>query len=228
MLLQLIANDECDVSIKQAVAAFFKNRVISAWDNSSKPGTATVQVGPNDKKFIKDNIISLMVRIPEKLRKLMAASLCTILQTEYPSNWPEFVPSIIQLLQTRDNTNSLKSGLTFLWELVSVYRFKSEERRAPLFVIVEQTFGALLEISNLIIGNHDSIDAESGDMMHSILKIYYSSMQYELSPIQQDPKSLIPWGNVFMQMIEKDLSGLPANIDRDEHPWWKSKKCKQN
>jgi len=44
--------------------------------------------------------------------------------------------------------------------------------------------------------------------------------------LQQDPV-LIPWGNLFLQVIAKEIpeSQLPADKDeREQHPWSKAKK----
>lgn len=144
-----------------------------------------------------------------------------ILSKDFPDSWSEFVPTVIQLLQIKD-TNVIQAALSALWELVSVYRFKSQESRKPLNPIVNETFPLILSIGTDLLAYDNE---QAGQMMHQILKIYFASMQFELSPIQQDQASLIPWGNLFMQVIEKDLNPITENSsDRESHPWWKAKK----
>ncbi len=156
----------------------------------------------------------------------MSACLGTILTTEYPQSWPEFLPAVCNLLQQPPSPteHTIQAGLAALWEVVSVYRFKQVDKRGPLNAIIEATFPLLLKLSGTLITN---TDVESGELMHRILKIYYGSMQYELTGSLQSGESLVPWGTLFIQTVEKDLSSIPMPEDsseREKHPWWKAKK----
>jgi hypothetical protein len=98
-----------------------------------------------------------------------------------------------------------------------------------MLVVVQETFPLILAIGTRIL---QSDDAESGDIMHKVLKCYYVCIQYEL-PVgmifhlcinivaQQNPEALVPWGTLFMQVIGRDISAAPKE---DEYPWWKAKK----
>lgn len=64
-------------------------------------------------------------------------------------------------------------------------------------------------------------------MLKLALKIYHTGIQTELPKCLQDPSSLVPWGTLFLQLIEKKIpnQALPADADeRERYPWWKTKK----
>lgn len=68
---------------------------------------------------------------------------------------------------------------------------------------------------------------EAAEMLKLSLKIYHSGTQIELAKCLQDPSSLVPWGTLFLQLIEKKIphQALPADADeRERYPWWKTKK----
>jgi hypothetical protein len=103
-------------------------------------------------------------------------------------------------------------------------RWKTGSRREPFRQLVKLTFPAIQNIcSNLI--NNDS--NEAAEMLKLALKIYHSGIQSELPKSLQDHSSLVPWGTLFLQLIEKKIpsEALPADPeDRDKYPWWKTKK----
>lgn len=68
---------------------------------------------------------------------------------------------------------------------------------------------------------------EAAEMLKLALKIYHTGIQTELPKCLQDPSSLVPWGTLFLQLIEKKIpnQALPADADeRERYPWWKTKK----
>ncbi|KAJ3205405.1 hypothetical protein HK099_000832, partial [Clydaea vesicula] len=209
LLMQLVGMPETDPAIKTA-----------RWESLDKSKTL---VGPQDRAFIKANILNAIVHVDAKLRILFAACLNNILATEYPQDWPEFLPTVKTIIQS-DDTNVVHAGLSILWEVISLYRFKAAEKRAPLHHIVSETFSTLLLISQKLLPRSEP---QAGAMMHKILKTYYASIEYELSFIQQNSDSLIPWGNLFIQMIEKEIPVdlTPSDIaEREKFSWWKAKK----
>jgi hypothetical protein len=86
------------------------------------------------------------------------------------------------------------------------------------------TFPAIQNISSNLV-NNDSIEA--AEMLKLALKIYHAGIQTEFPKSLQDPASLVPWGTLFLQLIEKKIpnEALPTDADeRDRYPWWKTKK----
>lgn len=67
-LLQWIGNNDTDPNIRQAMAIFFKNRIIRGWEVME---TSVVPVGPQDRDFVKANLVAIMVLVDSKLRYLI-------------------------------------------------------------------------------------------------------------------------------------------------------------
>lgn len=102
-----------------------------------------------------------------------------------------------------------------------LYSFRSD--RKLIHKVVEQTFPTLVQVGANIGSN---LTPENADCMHIILKTYKSSTQTSLSPHQQSPQSIVPWGKLFFQIINArlsvPLSGTPYDWETSE--WWKAKK----
>lgn len=104
------------------------------------------------------------------------------------------------------------------------YRWKSLERREPLRQIIKLTFPAINAICNKLI-NLDTVEA--AEMLKLALKIYHSSIQVDLPKCLQDPTSLVPWGTLFLQLVDKKIPNevLPSDPEeREKFIWWKTKK----
>ena len=95
-----------------------------------------------------------------------------ILQSDYPSEWPEFQDLILSLLQS-GNINEVYAGLTMLLELSKIYRWKSGDSRAGLDSVVNSIFPAALEIAGKLLVDPN---AAAGTMLVLILKAYKSAI----------------------------------------------------
>ena len=95
--------------------------------------------------------------------------------------------------------------------------------------IAEKTFPALVELGTSIANN---LTPDNADCLHLILKTYKASTQISLSPHQQSPQSIIPWGRLFFQVVNVQLPhGIILPGDKDEwekSEWWKAKKWAYN
>jgi hypothetical protein len=68
--------------------------------------------------------------------------------------------------------------LIYFQEVVSAYRFKSVEKRAPMLAVVQETFPLILAIGSRMLETNNE---EAGAILHKVLKCYYACIQYELS-----------------------------------------------
>lgn len=104
------------------------------------------------------------------------------------------------------------------------YRWRTGTKREPFRQLIKLTFPA---IQNICSGLISSDSVEAAEMLKLALKIYHAGIQAELPKSLQDPSSLVPWGTLFLQLIEKKIpnEALPTDVDeRDRFPWWKTKK----
>lgn len=72
---------------------------------------------------------------------------------------------------------------------------------------------------------HQQTD-EAAEMIKLALKSYHAAIQSDFPVCLQDPASLVAWGTLFLQLVEKKVdndTSLDAE-DRERLAWWKTKK----
>jgi importin-7 len=109
------------VKFKFSLAAiFFKNRISRSWDISDRE--VPKPISEQDRVIIKQNILQAIVQLPPNVRVQLVHCLGTMLSTEYPDKWPEFIPHVQQLLQSGNHTHVF-GGLLALLEVVKTYQY---------------------------------------------------------------------------------------------------------
>jgi hypothetical protein len=86
------------------------------------------------------------------------------------------------------------------------------------------TFPAIQTIGTNLV-NSDNLEA--AEMLKLTMKIYHAGIQADLPQTLQDPSSIVPWGTLFLQLIDKPIpfDVLPADAEeREKYPWGKTKK----
>ncbi|ORX79697.1 ARM repeat-containing protein [Basidiobolus meristosporus CBS 931.73] len=217
LFLQIIGSEESELPVRQAVTIYFKNRVRKAWTLSAEQNG----ISPGDKDNVKNNILRVLVPAPPMIRVQLTACLGTILSQEFPDNWAGYLPQVQELLNSNDH-RAVYGGLTALHEVVKIYQWKSQDKRGPLLDIIKHAFPTLQTIAASLAASES---LEAAEMLKTILKTYYCSIQYDLSEAQQQNDSLIQWGSLFLQLVEKAVPNQPADVeDREKYIWWKAKK----
>ncbi|CAK9170620.1 unnamed protein product [Ilex paraguariensis] len=111
-------------------------------------------------------------------------------------------------------------------ELLKLDRFKSDEERTPVYLIVEDTFPHLLSIFNRLVQIANP-SIEVADLIKLICKIFWSSIYLEIPKLLFDPNVFHAWMVLFLNMLERPvpLEGQPADPEiRKSWGWWKVKK----
>ncbi|RCH94560.1 hypothetical protein CU097_000253, partial [Rhizopus azygosporus] len=220
IVLQILASEELELGARQAAAIYFKNRLNKAWDGQRD---SAVPINDDDRNMVKQTILQALVTAPNQVQVQLTSTLNTILTNDFPDKWPNFVSELEKFLTSTD-VRLVYVGLLALREVVKVYQWRTSERREPFRQLVKLTFPAVQNIASSLITS-DSMEA--AEMLKLALKIYHTGIQTELPKCLQDPSSLVPWGTLFLQLIEKKIpnQALPADADeRERYPWWKTKK----
>ncbi|CEG67025.1 hypothetical protein RMATCC62417_03509 [Rhizopus microsporus] len=220
IVLQILASEELELGARQAAAIYFKNRLNKAWDGQRD---SAVPINDDDRNMVKQTILQALVTAPNQVQVQLTSTLNTILTNDFPDKWPNFVNELEKFLTSTD-VRLVYVGLLALREVVKVYQWRTSERREPFRQLVKLTFPAVQNIASSLITS-DSMEA--AEMLKLALKIYHTGIQTELPKCLQDPSSLVPWGTLFLQLIEKKIpnQALPADADeRERYPWWKTKK----
>ncbi|KAI7867363.1 armadillo-type protein [Spinellus fusiger] len=220
IVLQILASEELELGARQAAAIYFKNRMNKACDKNK--GTPH-PISEEDRAMVKQSILQALVTAPNAVQVQLTSSLNVILANDFPDHWPNFVNELQNALTSSD-PRFVFVGLLALREVVKVYQWKSMERREPLQQIIRLTFPAIQTIATNLLGSDSQ---EAADMLKLTLKIYHASILADLPKCLQDPNSLVPWGTLFLQLVDKPISleVLPTDSEeREKYPWWKTKK----
>jgi hypothetical protein len=101
-------------------------------------------------------------------------------------------------------------------------RFKATERE-PVEDIIATFFPAIQQIGTGLVGTDNT---EAAEMLKFIFKCYHDIIQLDFSERLRDNSSLIPWGTLFIQTVEKTVrvEGSTDADDLKKSPWWKTKR----
>lgn len=223
-----MGSEQTDLGVRQAVAVYFKNRVVRSWiapveETTRKARHNYVAISQTDRIAVKQNLLHLIVSSPSVLQVQLASALGTVLHSDFPDQWPEYMQNVNTLLQS-DNARSVQGGLLALLEVVRLYKWKAVDDRTALEEIIKVIFPGILELGTKLV-QQDSLEA--AEMLRSILKTYKSAIHLHLSPQLQESSSIIPWGTLFLSVVQKPIPAdtQPASADeREKFPWWRAKK----
>ncbi|KAI8053433.1 armadillo-type protein [Syncephalis plumigaleata] len=206
----------------QIASIFFKNSIRRNW----KPANAEqvdMAISEQDKQAIKSKLLQTIAFTPSNISAQLVTCLSLVLDTEYPGNWPQFLPMLQEMLQSNEQ-HVVHAGLSSLREAVKVYQWRSKGRREPLHEIIRVVFPQILGIGQQLLA-YDT--TETGEMVKLICKCYFSSTLHELSSLQQEVSSITAWMTLFLQIVEKPIpiNILPEDLDeREKFTWLKAKK----
>ncbi|KAG0476805.1 hypothetical protein HPP92_013646 [Vanilla planifolia] len=220
-LLQIIVDSNCDLAVRQVASIHFKNFVAKNW--SPNEPDEPQKISASDKGVVRENILAFIILVPQLLRAQLGECLKTIINADYPEQWPNLLQWIKFNLQSQDQ---IFGALYVLRILSRKYEFKSEEERLPVYHIVEETFAHLLNIFHRLIQIANP-PTEVADLIKLICKIFWSSFYLEVPKQLYDPNVFNAWMILFLTILERPvpLEGQPTDPElRKSWVWWKVKK----
>ncbi|KAK9381319.1 armadillo-type protein [Kockiozyma suomiensis] len=207
-------------TVQISAAVYLKNKVIKNWELKEYTSSA---ISEEEKPAFRDRLIPAIISAPPQTQQHLIQILNRVITYDYPAKWPTFLEHMMQLLHSQ-NVQHIHTGLICLSEVTDAYRWRNHEARQQLEPVLDGAFSRAVQIGTNIINENSAI---AGDMIRLIMKSYRSAIYIELSPRLQDQASLLPWGNLFLQVVAKDLSSeaVPEDEeDREQNQWWKAKK----
>ncbi|KAF3516229.1 hypothetical protein DY000_02061729 [Brassica cretica] len=218
-VLQIVVDGGCDPAVRQAACIHFKNFIAKHWDPHSGDQS---KILPSDKNVVRDQILVYVSQLPPILRVQMGECLKTIIYADYPEQWPHLLDWVKHNLQDQQ----VYGALFVLRILSSKYEFKSDEDRAPIYRVVEETFPHLLNIFNKLI-HIENPSLEVADHIKLICKIFWSCIYLELPRPLFDQTFFNAWMVLFLNILERPVpvEGQPEDPElRKSWGWWKTKK----
>ncbi|KRX84008.1 Importin-8 [Trichinella sp. T6] len=229
LLLQILLTDDVEQPVRQAASIYFKNMVMTYWDESPSEvvhGSTTglmFTIHEQDRHIIRQNIIEAIVKSVEVIRAQLAVSVRTILKTDFPGRWPDIIGKLMELLNESDAEKWLGS-LTVLYQLVKNYEYSRNINRQPIADVMVKVLPQLhLRMCHLI----DNSSQESVHLQKMILKIYHALVLYHLHTDILSESHFLEWIIVVIRVLEIPVPPESLAVDPEDRPqlvWWKCKK----
>eukprot|EP01087_Luapelamoeba_hula_P007288 TRINITY_DN1779_c0_g1_i1.p1 TRINITY_DN1779_c0_g1~~TRINITY_DN1779_c0_g1_i1.p1 ORF type:complete len:1013 (+),score=139.46 TRINITY_DN1779_c0_g1_i1:120-3158(+) len=217
VLIKLMTAAEVPVPVRQGASINFKLLIVKQWSKS---------LSEEDKTLVKENMIELLISVPQFIRVQLAVALRSMLEKEFPHNWASLVPKIQNYLVSQDLA-IVHGSLTALYLLIKKYSHKPSEGglREPLYNVVNATFATVLSIFQNA-AQHNTIDAI--EIQKLVSKIFWAATQAVLPPVFLQHGALDPWFAVMLELYSRKVpenAGEPQD-ESERINWvpWKLKK----
>ncbi|CCD27180.1 Nmd5p NDAI_0J02880 [Naumovozyma dairenensis CBS 421] len=237
--LDIISSNEVDDSIKMAASLYFKNKIATSWNSKSSYASATntIAINKDEKLLIRDLLIQTMLKCSKnspRCIKVLKYALSEIILNDYPEkSWESLLPQSFELLSNSNNDiDTINIALICISEVFRTYRWKYNDARQDLEVLIMEYFPSLLTFANDVLFNNGTNmnNQQIGDLTKLVIKTYKFVSYYDLPFVLQRQEFFIPWANFFVTIIQQDLPieflNSTANdpSSRSRNPWVKCKK----
>jgi exportin-2 (importin alpha re-exporter) len=102
-ILKLVASpDVGNAAVRQAAAVNFKNTIKKGWDTINEDGNDGIDIPQPDRVTIKSHLVQLMCTVPPQIQSQLSESISLIASIDYPHNWENLLPELIQQFQSSD------------------------------------------------------------------------------------------------------------------------------
>ena len=119
-----------ETPLRQAAVILMKSIIARRWSGKGPAGEedATTLLGDADKATVRTNLVEAIVVAPQVVRSQLGLCLRSIASSDYPSRWPELLPSICSCFQ-QQSAERVRGALFSLRVLVKNYEFRRDENR---------------------------------------------------------------------------------------------------
>jgi len=214
LVIKLVGDQSADPTLRFAAALFFKNYVKRHWvpddENANK-------IALEDRAAIKAQIVDLMIAVPEKLQVQVSEALSIIASSDFPDDWEELLPSLINKLSTTDY--QVNNGV--LQTAHSIFKpWRSQFRTDSLFIEIKYVldkfcdpYKQLFATTDKLITDYANDKAALQVLSQSLLllvKIFYDLNCQDLPEFFEDNMAY------FMELLHKYLTYSNSNLDSDD------------
>uniref|UniRef100_A0A7S1G649 Importin N-terminal domain-containing protein n=1 Tax=Bicosoecida sp. CB-2014 TaxID=1486930 RepID=A0A7S1G649_9STRA len=229
-LMQLISgeHDPGTEATRLAAALQLKNAIKAHWTPLSEDD---VRFSDEDRAYVLGAVIDVvMVEGVKPVRSALCDTAAYVCEQVYPDAWEEMPGKLLENVRSGE-PGRVHNALLQLRYIAKVYEHREREARAPLDMIIEQSFPLLQEAFAHFL---DLNTLEAATNMKLIVKYFWSCTQYLLPSVLADSETFFVWLDMFNALLAKPLPeaseglepvGQPTDVDaRMAWPWWKAKK----
>uniref|UniRef100_A0A6B2KX00 Importin N-terminal domain-containing protein n=1 Tax=Arcella intermedia TaxID=1963864 RepID=A0A6B2KX00_9EUKA len=213
LILQVVHRDTVPLHSRHAAATLFKNYVKQCWEN----GTIT----DGEKDEIRKILPPFMLSVPQTFQKLISASLNIISEVDYPRNWPNLLPGLVEQLKSATDFRVIMGILKVINSIFKRYRHQlnSDEVLTEIKYSLEQFYTPLVELFKNSVTQFEAHKTNPDALLQlftalkSIANIFYSLNSVDIP--EQFEDNLAIWFPSFQKFIEFETN-LPVLIDADQ------------
>eukprot|EP00123_Amoebidium_parasiticum_P018052 comp24082_c0_seq1/m.43377 comp24082_c0_seq1/g.43377 ORF comp24082_c0_seq1/g.43377 comp24082_c0_seq1/m.43377 type:complete len:977 (-) comp24082_c0_seq1:650-3580(-) len=225
LLLHLVSSAEAQADIRAAAAITFKNFVKRNW--ATVDGDAG-KISVGDRQLIKQHIVELMLQVPSKLQQQLSEAVSIIGAQDYPDNWQELLPTLVQKLASNDFSiiNGVLQTANSLFKKYT-YEFKSDPLYAEIKYSLDNFADPLTQLTKTIIGSLAQFANDRQTLLllftllQEIVEIFYSLNFQEFPEYFED--HLAEWMEMFHTILTYDNPLVKSDDDERPGPFEKTK-----
>ncbi|KAG1138620.1 hypothetical protein G6F37_010384 [Rhizopus arrhizus] len=204
ILLKLISDQVVDPTVRITAAVYFKNYIKRHWvpDNEQ----AVDVIAESDRVAIKNEIVQLMITVPEKIQFQISDALTLIAAADFPDRWEGLLPEMITKLsptnyQANNGILSTAHSIFKRWRSA----FRSDELFADIKYVLNlfcEPYFQLFQITDKLMEENVNNPAAIQVLARSLnllIKIFYDLNCQDLPEFFED--NMAP----FMSLFEKYL-----------------------
>ena len=219
LLLQMVENQSFPQHIQFSAALLFKNFIKRQWPEEP----AESRLKEADRDIVKQNIVSVMIRVPEKLQIQLSEAVSVMAYNDFPEYWPNLIDDLVSRLSPTDY--HVNAGV--LQTAHSIFkRYRHQFRSDELFTELNMVFSKFNQPYLQLFTNTDSlIDQHAGNadalkVLFSCLlllcKIYFSLNCQDLPAFFEDNmSSFMP---LFVKYLNYSNPLLQSDDDNEAGP----------
>lgn len=207
--LTLIEEPNIHNTIKVASAVYFKNQIVTYWNNKSNH-----VIEREELEYIKVRIIQVMNVNDYHIKQQFLPVIRAFITFEFPDDWEHLLNDINALLKVPENMeindkelNDIYTGLLILKEVFKKYQWFKNEEREILNSMFEMLSSYLINISEILINNSENLTEFSSEILKLILKIFKFLIYFDLPIYLQKSENIESWGLIHYKIINMKLPG---------------------
>lgn len=129
-LISFLGNQSIHRDLRQAAGIIVKNRISEIWREADLNDAQSATPLPKrlsapEKETARQQLVNiLLVETDNSIRGLIAESIKSVAEFDYPERWPDLMPTLLGHIQTPD-VLKMYNALLAIRKLVKRYEFKS-------------------------------------------------------------------------------------------------------
>eukprot|EP00475_Leptophrys_vorax_P017510 TRINITY_DN24152_c0_g1_i1.p1 TRINITY_DN24152_c0_g1~~TRINITY_DN24152_c0_g1_i1.p1 ORF type:complete len:984 (-),score=244.54 TRINITY_DN24152_c0_g1_i1:24-2912(-) len=215
LALQIAANEEVPMELRQAIVLRLKNFIKEAWFDRDNAADPKHKIQREDREIIKGSVVSAMVVCPPLIRVQLAVVVEAIAKHDFPQEYPSLLTDLIQNFSS-GQYDRIMAVLECADLIFRRYRTEAKTERlwTEISIVLEafavpllQLFQHLVELLSGHLDNQQSLSFLL-DNLQLIGNIHLSLCSQDIPEVFED--ALKEWMPRFMKLLELENKILPA------------------